>query len=70
MSLIDFIRGLLGTYQAVTYQVYNEALQQYENIIPAGFAGVDWGYVISGALFIVVIYCLLKMLGALICKIF
>lgn len=68
--MIAFIRSLLGAYTPVFYQVYNEASQQIENIIPAGLAGVDWGYIISGVLFCIVVYCMLKFLGALICKIF
>lgn len=68
--MIAFIRSILGAYTAVFYQVWNEATQTYDTVIPAGAAGVDWGYLIAGAAFLIVIYCTLKMLGALICKIF
>ena len=75
--MIDFIRNLLGVYHAVTYQI-TKVLDNgdgtfstiVEDIIPSGAAGVDWGYIISGLAFLIVIYCTLKLLGALICKIF
>lgn len=75
--MMAFIRALLGTYQAITYQVHSVLENPdgsyatfTESIIPAGAAGVDWGYVIAGAAFLIVLYCTLKLLGALICKIF
>ena len=75
--MIAFIRSLLGTYSAITYQVHTlienpdgSYATYLEDIIPAGLAGVDWGFIIAGAAFLIVLYCTLKLLGALICKIF
>ena len=47
--MINFIRSILGVYTAVTYQVYNEITETYDSVIPAGAAGVDWGYLIAGS---------------------
>ena len=69
-AMIAFIRQILGAYTAITYQVYNEASQAVEDIIPAGLAGVDWGYIITGLAFLILLYSALKLIGALICKIF
>lgn len=74
--MYNFLQSILGTYTPVSYlhefAQWDEATQQYivmrENIIPAGLAGVDWLYVLSGVAFIVVIWCVLRILGGFICK--
>lgn len=70
MSIRDFLVSVLGTYEPVTYEVYDIASDTVSHVIPGGVAGVDWLYVGTLALLIVVIYCVLKCLGGLICKIF
>ena len=75
--MVAFLSSILGTYTPVTYlhewAQWDEVTQQYivlsENVIPSGLAGVDWLYVLSGLLFIVVIWSVFKLLGGLICKI-
>lgn len=68
--MIQFIRDLLGTYAPVTYQVWDSVKEEFLEVIPAGLAGVDFGYVFAAMAFLIVLYCTLKCLGALICKIF
>lgn len=68
--MIAFIRQILGAYTPVVYQVWDSVKETYLDVIPAGLAGVDFGYVIAGLAFLIVLYCTLKVLGALICKIF
>lgn len=68
--MIDFIRQLLGTYIPITYKIWDAVKEEYLEVIPAGIAGVDFGYIIAGLAFLIVLYCTLKVLGALICKIF
>lgn len=69
MSIVEFLSSLLGEYQPVFYEVYNETTETVERIIPAGLAGVDWLYIGSLLLLAIVVFCTLKCLGALICKI-
>lgn len=70
MSIRDFLISILGDYTPVSYQVYDVASDTVASVIPSGVAGVDWLYVGTLALLVVVIYCVLKCLGGLICKIF
>lgn len=70
MSIRDFLILVLGSYEPVTYEVYDVVSDTVSRVIPAGVAGVDWLYVGTLALLIVVIFCVLKCLGGLICKIF
>lgn len=60
----SFLASILGTYTAVTYQ-----LADGTSVIPAGLAGVDWLFVLSGVAFLLVMFCVLRILGGLICKI-
>ena len=68
--MIDFIRSILGEYTPVVYQVWDAVKEEYYNVIPSGISGVDFGYVFAGLAFLIVIYCTLKILGGIICKIF
>lgn len=70
MSLPDFLSSVLGEYTPVSYEVYDIASDTVSRVIPSGVAGVDWLYVGSLLLLVVVIFCVLKCLGGLICKIF
>lgn len=58
---ISFIYDFLGEYIPVT---------NIDGTIPAGAAGVDWSWVISGILFVVVVYSVFKIIGGMICRIF
>lgn len=51
--------NLIGLYQPISYS------DGSVDIIPAGLAGVDWAYVLSGLLTIVVIYSLFRLLALL-----
>ena len=72
----EFIYNLLGEYTPVTY----EHIESYWNgseswdmttlVIPDGLAGVDWAYVLTGLLLIVIVYSFFKTLGGIICRIF
>ena len=58
-DFIQFLDSLLGNYSPVT---------DSSGVIPAGLAGVDFPYVFRAFLFVIVIYSLLKLLGAIITK--
>ena len=76
----DFINGILGAYEPISYlqEQFFFSPEQPDvvvqmitaDVIPAGLAGVDWSYVISGLAFLIVLFCLFKTLGGLICRIF
>lgn len=61
--MLSLIESIFGSYEPITYQVYNAASDTIESIIPAGMAGVNWPYVLALALFGMVLYCILRMLG-------
>lgn len=58
----DFLNTVLGVYTPITYDYGTES------IIPDGFAGVDWPYLIRGFILAMVIYCVLRLIGGLICR--
>lgn len=70
LGIRDFLISILGEYSPVSYEVYDVASDTVTRVIPAGVAGVDWLYVGTLALLVIVIFCVLKCLGGLICKIF
>lgn len=61
----DFLDNVLGSYSPVSYLDGSGV-----SVIPAGFSGVDWSYVIAGVLLIVCIYSVFKLIGGVICKMF
>ena len=71
-----FLQSILGTYTPVTYshvwaqwdEATGQYIELYEDVIPAGFAGVDWLYILSGLAFIVVIWSIFRILGGWLCK--
>lgn len=69
MSIRDFLISILGEYTPVSY-IYSVSEDTVISVIPDGLAGVDWLYVGTLALVVVVIYCVFKCIGGLICKIF
>ena len=58
-DFIDFLNDLFGNYTPVV---------DSNGVIPAGMAGVDFPYVFRAVLFVVVVYCVFKVIGAIICK--
>lgn len=73
----DLILSIFGEYEAVTYTVtngvYNPALDDVEQIqysaVASGFAGVDWPFVLGVLVFIVALYCVLRIVGAVISRV-
>lgn len=61
-TLQSFLDRILGVYTAVTYTYASET------IIPDGFAGVDWPYLIRALVFVVALWSILRMLGGIVCK--
>lgn len=66
----EFLQSVLGVYHPITYETYQMIDEQMVvvDVIPAGVAGVDWLYVLSGVAFILCVYAVFRILGGLICK--
>lgn len=58
-DFIDFLNNLFGSYTPVV---------DSNGVIPAGMAGVDFPYVLRGLLFVIVVYSVFKLFGAIITK--
>lgn len=72
----DLIASIFGTYTPVTYvhewAQWDTVTEQYivmrEDVVASGFAGVDWPFVLGVAIFIVTLYCVLRIIGAVISR--
>lgn len=58
-DFIRFIENLLGVYTPVV---------DSSGVIPSGFSGVDWPYMVRALIFVIVIYSVFRIIGGLICK--
>ena len=73
----NLIISIFGSYTPITYQYewsqWDEATQQYLTMratkIADGMAGVDWTYVLGVVAFLIVLYCLLRIIGAVISRV-
>lgn len=61
-KLKQFFDILLGEYTPVTY-IYGE-----DTLIPSGMAGMDWPYIVRAVAFLLVFYCIFRLLGVILCK--
>lgn len=53
--------SIIGAYEPVFYEqtIDSEIVQ----IIPDGFSGVDWSFILSGLFLIICFYCCMRLLG-------
>lgn len=73
----DLIQSIFGSYTPVTYvhefAQWDVATEQYitmrEEVIPAGLSGVDWTYVLGVLAFLIVLYCILRIIGGVISRV-
>lgn len=69
----DLILRIFGQYMPVTYEVFeydtSGSLRKLYDAIPAGLAGVDWTYVLGVAAFLIVLYCILRIIGGVISRV-
>lgn len=61
--LRDLFVQLLGPYNPPTYEMLVDG--EYIDCIPSGMAGVDWTWVMSAVMLIVVVYCVMRFIGVL-----
>lgn len=66
----NMIIELFGRYTPVTYSEYfyytaadGTVLQDYNEVVASGLAGVDWPWVMGVLLFAIVLYSLFRLLG-------
>lgn len=69
----DLIESIFGTYTPVTYEAFeydaSGVLRKLGDYVPDGAAGVDWMYVLGVVIFIVTLYCILRIIGAVISRV-
>lgn len=73
----EFLEMILGEYTPVTYDLqqifYSADGTSYDTVtntvVASGLAGIDWTFVFTGVCFCVLLWCSLKLLGGLICRI-
>lgn len=65
--MLELINSIFGSYTPVTYDVYNVVTETYDTVVAQGFAGVDWPYILAVGGFFLVLYCVLRILGGIIC---
>lgn len=66
----DLILTIFGSYEPITYESYvmtDNTSGSYElvNIVPDGIAGVDWMWLGGFLIFLVFLFCILRLLGGL-----
>lgn len=64
----DLIISIFGEYSPVMDSIVNDAGETVETIAP-GVAGVDWPYVLGVLGFFLTLYCVLRILGAVISRV-
>lgn len=57
---------IFGVYQPVMTAFYDSSGNYVGDIVASGFSGVDWEYILGVCLFGVVLYCVLRMIEAVI----
>lgn len=73
----ELIISIFGEYVPITYThefaQWDVATEQYivmqEDVIPAGLAGCDWTYILGVVAFLVVLYCVLRIIGGVISRV-
>jgi len=71
----ELIISIFGEYEPITYQlttVGGSADDLYEvtnDVIPNGLAGCDWTYILGVVAFLIVLYCILRIIGGVISRV-
>lgn len=75
LNIVGTVRGALtavvGEYAPLTQMVtdvYNDGSVVISNQVVEGLAGMDWIWIVSAGIFALMIYCLFRLLGALISR--
>ena len=70
----DLLLSIFGEYVSPTYvhewaqwdEVTGHYIVLHDTVIPSGGAGIDWPFVLGVVIFIVSLYCVLRIIGAVI----
>lgn len=76
----ELIISIFGEYEPITYEAisyysaYSSSgdvtLEEVKNtVIPAGLAGCDWTYILGVIAFLIVLYCILRIIGGVISRV-
>lgn len=73
----DLLISIFGSYSPVTYvhefAQWDVATEQYivmqEDVIPSGLAGCDWPFILGVLIFAISLYCVLRIIGAVISRV-
>lgn len=71
-TIMQWVQSILGEYTPITYQakllvsdINGGSNSVTYSAIPAGLAGVNWEYVVTACLLLIVIYSVFRLLGVL-----
>lgn len=70
------IQSIFGTYVPITYDTFQTAIDSTTGqetsvlveVIPNGLSGVDWTYVLGVVAFLIMLYCILRIIGGVITR--
>ena len=62
-TLSEFMYALFGEYNPIGYEDASGSF-----IVAPGLAGVDWPYILSVCMFLLVVYCLFRLLWGVLWK--
>lgn len=65
-TIKTLIESILGIYDPIYTDVYDDTGAVIGQQIAQGVAGVDWTFVIGGLIFGITLYCILRMIGGVI----
>lgn len=65
--MLELIQSIFGEYTPIAYDTYVVGSDTLVRTIPSGMSGVNWPYVLGVAGFFLVLYCILRILGGVIC---
>lgn len=61
-TFVDFLNKILGQYVPRVVQIAGEDVALH------GMAGMDWPYIVRAVTFLIVVYCLFKLVGGIVWK--
>ena len=63
-TIIDFLQSFLGVYEPI-YTTYAVDADTTIQVVASGASGVNWEYILAGALLLIVVYSVFRLLGCL-----
>lgn len=71
------IESIFGVYTPITYSRFVNVIDSstgqtstvLEDVVPEGLAGCDWTYILGVVAFLLVLYCVLRIIGGVISRV-